>query len=75
MMVKIGNVMLNLVGDVMDVLDGRFVMEMKLFSLYCMVCEVVCLVRCLCFYNGFWFMVDVEKFLFDNVVGDERRVF
>ncbi|XP_019092311.1 PREDICTED: ethylene receptor 2-like [Camelina sativa] len=47
-MVKTGNVMSNLVGDSMDVSDGRF---------------------------GVKFLVDAEKSLPDNVVGDEKRVF
>ncbi|CAH8365224.1 unnamed protein product [Eruca vesicaria subsp. sativa] len=74
-MVKTGNVMSNLVGDAMDVSDGRFVTEMKPFSLHRTVREAACLARCLCLYNGFRFTVDAEKTLPDNVVGDERRVF
>ncbi|XP_013609348.1 PREDICTED: ethylene receptor 2 [Brassica oleracea var. oleracea] len=74
-MVKTGNVMSNLVGDAMDVSDGRFVTEMKPFSLHRTVREAACLARCLCLYNGFRFTVDAEMSLPDNVVGDERRVF
>ncbi|CAA7012868.1 unnamed protein product [Microthlaspi erraticum] len=74
-MVKTGNVMSNLVGDAMDVSDGRFVTEMKPFSLHRTVREAACLARCLCLYNGFRFVVDAEKCLPENVVGDERRVF
>ncbi|XP_024014823.1 ethylene receptor 2 isoform X2 [Eutrema salsugineum] len=70
-----GNVMSNLVGDAMDVSDGRFVTEMKPFSLHRTIREAACLARCLCLYNGFRFSVDAEKSLPDNVVGDERRVF
>ncbi|VVA98605.1 unnamed protein product [Arabis nemorensis] len=74
-MVKTGNVMSNLVGDAMDVSDGRFVTEMKPFSLHRTIREAACLARCLCLYNGFRFSVDAEKSLPDNVIGDERRVF
>uniref|UniRef100_A0A1J3CKM9 Ethylene receptor n=1 Tax=Noccaea caerulescens TaxID=107243 RepID=A0A1J3CKM9_NOCCA len=74
-MVKTGNVMSNLVGDAMDVSDGRFVTEMKPFSLHRTIREAACLARCLCLYNGFRFEVDAEKSLPENVVGDERRVF
>ncbi|EOA29934.1 hypothetical protein CARUB_v10013026mg [Capsella rubella] len=74
-MVKTGNVMSNLVGDSMDVSDGRFGTEMKPFSLHRTIHEAACMARCLCLCNGFRFLVDAEKSLPDNVVGDERRVF
>ncbi|XP_010468045.1 PREDICTED: ethylene receptor 2-like [Camelina sativa] len=74
-MVKMGNVMSNLVGDSMDVSDGRFGTEMKPFSLHRTIHEAACMTKCLSLYNGFRFLVDAEKSLPDNVVGDERRVF
>ncbi|KAL1192719.1 Ethylene receptor 2 [Cardamine amara subsp. amara] len=74
-MVKTGNVMSNLVGDSMDVSNGRFVTEMKPFSLHRTIREAACMARCLCLYNGFKFLVDAEKSLPDNLIGDERRVF
>ncbi|CAN8268684.1 unnamed protein product [Cochlearia groenlandica] len=74
-MVRTGNVMSNLVGDAMDVSDGRFVTDMKPFSLHRTIREAACVARCMCLYNGFRFSVDAEKSLPDNVVGDERRVF
>ncbi|CAL9221980.1 unnamed protein product [Arabidopsis halleri] len=74
-MVKTGNVMSNLVGDTMDVSDGRFGTEMKPFSLHRTVHEAACMARCLCLCNGIKFLVEAEKSLPDNVVGDERRVF
>ncbi|XP_019057605.1 PREDICTED: ethylene receptor 2 [Tarenaya hassleriana] len=76
---KTGNVLSNLVNDVMDLSrkaqSGRFKTEMKPFSLHRMTREAACLAKCLCLYNGLGFVIEAEKSLPDNIIGDERRVF
>ncbi|XP_059447186.1 ethylene receptor 2-like [Corylus avellana] len=77
-MVRASNVLSTLVNDVMDNSrkdSGRFPLEMRSFRLHSMIREAACLAKCLCVYKGFGFVIEVEKSLPDNVMGDERRVF
>ena len=48
---------------------------MKPFGLHAMVKEAACLAKCMCVYRVIGFVVDVDKSLPDNVIGDEKRVF
>ncbi|KAG4981701.1 hypothetical protein AAZX31_10G008700 [Glycine max] len=77
-MLRTSTVLSNLINDAMDYSardDGRFPLEMKPFGLHAMVKEAACLAKCMCVYRGFGFVVDVDKSLPDNVIGDEKRVF
>ncbi|XP_047177219.1 ethylene receptor 2-like [Vigna umbellata] len=77
-MLRTSNVLSNLINDAMDNStkdDGRFPLEIRSFGLHSMLKEAACLSKCMCVYGGFGFMVEVEKSLPDNVMGDERRVF
>ncbi|XP_027366674.1 ethylene receptor 2-like [Abrus precatorius] len=77
-MLRTSNVLSNLINDAMDYsarYDGRFPLEMKSFGLHAMVKEAACLAKCMCVYKGFGFVVDVDKSLPNNVIGDEKRVF
>ncbi|KAL2325078.1 hypothetical protein Fmac_024136 [Flemingia macrophylla] len=77
-MLRTGNVLSNLINDAMDNSakdDGRFPLEIRSFGLRSLLKEAACLSKCMCVYRGFGFMVEVEKSLPDNVMGDERRVF
>ncbi|XAR57385.1 Non-specific serine/threonine protein kinase [Bertholletia excelsa] len=77
-MVKTSNVLSNLINDVMDISSkdsGRFLLEARSFGLHSMVKEAACVAKCLCIYNGYDFVVEVDKSLPEQVVGDERRVF
>ncbi|CAH9103942.1 unnamed protein product [Cuscuta europaea] len=78
-MVKTGNVVSNLINDVMDNSTGkdkrRFPLETRPFELHSMIKETACLVKCICVYKGFDFSIDVDKSLPNHVMGDERRAF
>ncbi|KAG4908307.1 hypothetical protein AAZX31_20G188700 [Glycine max] len=77
-MLRTSNVLSNLINDAMDNStkdEGRFPLEIRSFGLHSMLKEAACLSKCMCVYKGFGFMVEVEKCLPDNVMGDERRVF
>ncbi|RDX82761.1 Ethylene receptor 2, partial [Mucuna pruriens] len=77
-MVRASSVLSNLINDAMDHTardDGRFPLDMKPFRLHAIVREAACLAKCMCVYRGFGFVLDVDKYLPDNVVGDEKRVF
>ncbi|TKY51846.1 Ethylene receptor 2 [Spatholobus suberectus] len=77
-MLRTSNVLSNLINDAMDNStkdDGRFPLEIRSFGLHSLLKEAACLSKCMCVYRGFGFMVEVEKSLPDNVMGDERRVF
>uniref|UniRef100_I1LCD5 Ethylene receptor n=1 Tax=Glycine max TaxID=3847 RepID=I1LCD5_SOYBN len=77
-MLRTSNVLSNLINDAMDNStkdEGRFSLEIRSFGLHSMLKEAACLSKCMCVYKGFGFMVEVEKSLPDNVMGDERRVF
>ncbi|KAF7837502.1 ethylene receptor 2-like [Senna tora] len=77
-MLRTSNVLSNLINDAMDISakdDGRFPLEMRSFGLHAMIKEAACLAKCMCVYKGFDFMVEVDKSLPDNIMGDERRVF
>ncbi|KAL4288014.1 hypothetical protein S245_067290 [Arachis hypogaea] len=77
-MLRTSNVLSNLINDAMDNSakdDGRFSLEIRSFRLHSMIKEAACLAKCMCVYRGFGFLVEVEKSLPDNVMGDERRVF
>ena len=77
-MLRTSNVLSNLINDAMDNStkdEGRFPLEIRSFGLHSMLKEAACLSKCMCVYKGFGFMVEVEKSLPDNVMGDERRVF
>ncbi|KAI4317983.1 hypothetical protein L6164_025799 [Bauhinia variegata] len=77
-MLRTSNVLSNLINDAMDNStkdDGRFPLEMRSFGLHAMIKEAACLAKCMCVYKGFGFAVEVDKYMPDNVMGDERRVF
>ncbi|KAG4394713.1 hypothetical protein AAZX31_20G077800 [Glycine max] len=77
-MLRTSTVLSNLINDAMDYStrdDGRFPLEMKPFGLHAMVKEAACLAKCMCVYRVIGFVVDVDKSLPDNVIGDEKRVF
>lgn len=77
-MAKTSNVLSTLINDVMEIStkeNGRFPLEMRSFRLHSMIKEAACLSKCLCVYQGYNFVVNVEKSLPDQVMGDERRVF
>jgi len=77
-MFRASTVMSNLLNDAMDWSardDGRFPLEMKPFGLHNMVKDAACFARFMCVYRGLGFVVDADKSLPDNVVGDEKRVF
>ncbi|KAI3703289.1 hypothetical protein L1987_73245 [Smallanthus sonchifolius] len=76
-MVKTSSVLSMLINDVMDDYskdNGKFLLEMRSFRLHGMIKEAACLARCLCVYKGYDFDINVDKYLPDNVMGDERRV-
>nr|AAQ15123.1 putative ethylene receptor ETR2 [Lactuca sativa] len=75
-MVKTSNVLSMLIDDVMDDSSKeRFPLEMRSFRLHSLIKEAAHLAKCLCVYKGYEFVMDVDKSLPDNVMGDERRVF
>ncbi|XAR64907.1 Non-specific serine/threonine protein kinase [Bertholletia excelsa] len=77
-MMKTSNVLSTLINDVMDISPkdtGRFLLDVRPFELHSMVKEAACLIKCLCFYKGFGFVVDSQKVLPNLVMGDERRAF
>ncbi|KAD6453059.1 hypothetical protein E3N88_07764 [Mikania micrantha] len=76
-MVKTSNVLSMLINDVVDDYskdNGTILLEMRSFRLHGMIKEAACLARCLCVYKGYDFDINVDKYLPDNVMGDERRV-
>ncbi|KAI3693070.1 hypothetical protein L6452_32898 [Arctium lappa] len=78
-MVKTSNVLSMLINDVMDDSSkdngkSKFPLEMRSFRLHSMIKEAACVAKCLCVYKGYEFEIDLDKFLPDNVMGDERRV-
>ncbi|XP_071732520.1 ethylene receptor 2-like [Rutidosis leptorrhynchoides] len=76
-MVKTTNVLSMLINDVMDDSsknNGKFPLELRSFRLHSMIKEAACLAKCLCVCKGYEFNIDVDKYLPDNVMGDERRV-
>ncbi|CAL5347356.1 hypothetical protein CsSME_00033669 [Camellia sinensis var. sinensis] len=77
-MVKTSNVLSTLINDVMEISTkdtGRFPLEMRSFRLHSTIKEASCLAKCLSVYEGYNFVVEVEKTLPDHVMGDEGRVF
>ncbi|KAF3452331.1 hypothetical protein FNV43_RR02764 [Rhamnella rubrinervis] len=77
-MVKSSNVLSTLVNDVMEISakdNGRFLLDMRPFELHSMIKEAACLAKCLCVYNGFGFVINVQSSLPNQVIGDERRAF
>ncbi|KAK8571888.1 hypothetical protein V6N13_047517 [Hibiscus sabdariffa] len=77
-MMKTSNVLSTLINDAMDIstMDGgRSTLEKRSFQLHSMIKEAACLAKCLSVYQGFGFLIEVEKSLPDIVFGDERRVF
>ncbi|KAJ1383939.1 Signal transduction response regulator, receiver domain [Sesbania bispinosa] len=77
-MLRTSNVLSNLINDAMDNSakdDGRFPLEIRSFGLHSLIKEAACLAKCMCVYRGFGFLIEVDKSLPDNVMGDERRVF
>lgn len=76
-MVKTSNVLSMLINDVMDDSskdNGKFPLEMRSFKLHDTIKEAACLAKCLCVCKGYAFDINVDKYLPDNVMGDERRV-
>jgi len=77
-MMRASNVLSTLVNDVMDISakdKGKLPLEMRPFELHSMIKEASSLIKCLCMYKGFGFVVDVERSLLNHVMGDERRIF
>ncbi|OMO72001.1 hypothetical protein CCACVL1_17993 [Corchorus capsularis] len=77
-LVKTSNVLSTLINDVMEISmkdSGRFMLDMRPFSLHSMIKEASCLAKCLSVYKGFGFEVGVQSSLPDQVIGDERRTF
>ncbi|VFQ76824.1 unnamed protein product [Cuscuta campestris] len=75
-MVKTGNVITNLINDVMDGREKRrFPLETRSFELHSMIKEAACLAKCICAYKRFGFSVDIDRSLPNHVMGDERRAF
>ncbi|KAK7243047.1 hypothetical protein RIF29_37831 [Crotalaria pallida] len=77
-MLRTSNVLSILINDAMDNSardDGRFPLEIRSFGLHAMIKGAACLAKCMCLYRGLDFMVEVDKSLPNNVMGDERRVF
>ncbi|KAK8548613.1 hypothetical protein V6N13_054603 [Hibiscus sabdariffa] len=77
-MMKTSNVLSTLINDAMDIstMDGgRSTLDKRSFRLHSMIKEAACLAKCLSVYQGFGFLIEVEKSLPDIVFGDEQRVF
>ncbi|KAH7866705.1 hypothetical protein Vadar_023763 [Vaccinium darrowii] len=77
-MMRASNVLSTLVNDVMDISakdKGKLPLEMRPFELHSMIKEASSLIKCLCMYKGFGFVIDVERSLLNHVMGDERRIF
>ncbi|TYI08989.1 hypothetical protein ES332_A09G040000v1 [Gossypium tomentosum] len=77
-LVKTSSVLSTLINDVMEISakdNGRFLLNMRPFSLHSMIKETCCLAKSLSIYKGFDFEVGVQSSLPDQVIGDERRTF
>ncbi|KAI3707464.1 hypothetical protein L6452_26009 [Arctium lappa] len=77
-MVKTSNVLSMLIDDVMDDSskdNGRFPLEMRSFRLHSLIKEAAYSAKCLCTYKSYEFIIEADKSLPNNVMGDERRVF
>ncbi|XP_073056736.1 ethylene receptor 2-like isoform X1 [Primulina eburnea] len=77
-MVKTSNVLSALITDVVDTSakdNGKFPLQMRSFPLHSMMKEASCLSKCLCVYRGYEFVIEIDKSLPNQVLGDERRVF
>ena len=77
-LVKTSSVISTLINDVMEISakdNGRFLLDMRPFSLRSMIKEASCLAKCLSVYKGFGFEVGVQSSLPDQVIGDEKRTF
>ncbi|MBA0561374.1 hypothetical protein Golob_018210 [Gossypium lobatum] len=77
-LVKTSSVLSTLINDVMEISakdNGRFLLDMRPFSLHSMIKEACCLAKCLSVYKGFDFEVGVQSSLPDQVIGDEKRTF
>ncbi|XWS64737.1 hypothetical protein CRYUN_Cryun05aG0029400 [Craigia yunnanensis] len=77
-LVKTSSVISTLINDVMEISakdNGRFLLDMRPFSLHSMIKEASCLAKCLSVYKGFGFEVGVQSSLPDQVIGDEKRTF
>ncbi|XWS42542.1 hypothetical protein CRYUN_Cryun16bG0023200 [Craigia yunnanensis] len=77
-LVKTSSVLSTLVNDVTEISvkdNGRFLLDMRPFSLHSMIKEASCLAKCLSVYRGFGFEVGFQSFLPDQVIGDEKRTF
>ncbi|KAK8335252.1 hypothetical protein V6Z11_A09G041600 [Gossypium hirsutum] len=77
-LVKTSSVLSTLINDVMEISakdNGRFLLNMRPFSLHSMIKETCCLAKSLSIYKGFDFKVGVQSSLPDQVIGDERRTF
>ncbi|XP_047327627.1 protein EIN4-like [Impatiens glandulifera] len=75
---RTSDVLSTLINDVVEISvkdDGRFPLEMRPFRLHPMIKEACCLIKCLCIFKGFGFLVDVQNSLPNQVVGDDRRTF
>ncbi|XP_076939227.1 ethylene receptor 2-like [Bidens hawaiensis] len=74
--VKTSNVLSMLINDVMDDSSkDRFPLEMRPIRIHLLIKEIAYLAKCLCSSKGYKFIVEEDKSLPDNVIGDERRVF
>ncbi|MFS8021292.1 putative non-specific serine/threonine protein kinase [Helianthus anomalus] len=75
-MVKTSSVLSMLINDVVDDYskdNGKFLLEMRSFQLHGMIKEIACLAKCLCVYKDYDFDINVDKFLPNYIMGDERQ--
>ncbi|XVE62778.1 hypothetical protein DITRI_Ditri06bG0147100 [Diplodiscus trichospermus] len=75
---KTSSVLSTLINDVTEISakeNGRFLLDMRAFSLHSMIKEASCLAKCLSVYKGFGFEVAVQSSLPAQVIGDEKRTF
>ncbi|MCD7453637.1 Enoyl-[Datura stramonium] len=77
-MIKTSNVVSTLMDDmiVTSTKDNfRIPLRMRHFQLHSLIRETACLVKCLCTYKGCDINIEVDKYLPNHVMGDERRFF
>ncbi|KAL8136331.1 hypothetical protein V2J09_002332 [Rumex salicifolius] len=81
-MVRTSHVLSTLINDAMELPtstkeDGSscLPLEMRPFSLICLLREAACLINSMFVLEGIGFLVDVQKGLPDEVIGDKRRTF
>lgn len=76
--IKTTNVLSTLMDDVIvsSSKDNlRFPLDMRHFQLHSFIREAACLAKCLCTCKGYNITVEVDKYLPNHVMGDEKRFF